>query len=193
MNPETFFDNFGLLADTPNGVQKLRELILQLAVQGKLVRQDETDEPAAVVLEKIKAEKEKLIKERKVEGLKNLLSIKSEDTPHILPEGWAWTKLNQLGDLINGDRGKNYPSKQYYVNSGIPFINAGHLLNGKISLEKMNFITNDKYESLNNGKLLEGDIIYCLRGTLGKCAIFSGIKNGAIASSLVILRLNKKN
>lgn len=109
-----------------------------------------------------------------------------------LPEGWAWSEVNQLGFLINGDRGKNYPSKKDYVDDGIPFINAGHLINGKISIEKKNFITKEKYESLNSGKLIEGDIIYCLRGTLGKCALFSGMKTGAIASSLVILRLNEK-
>lgn len=109
-----------------------------------------------------------------------------------LPEGWTWVEINQLGDLINGDRGKNYPSKKDHVDNGIPFINAGHLLNGKILIENMDFITEEKYNSLRSGKLTEGDLIYCLRGTLGKCAVFSGIKTGAIASSLVILRLNEK-
>ena len=61
-----FIQEFGLLADAPNGVQKLREMILQLAVQGKLVPQDPKDEPASVLLEKITAEKEKLIKEGKI-------------------------------------------------------------------------------------------------------------------------------
>jgi type I restriction enzyme S subunit len=118
--------------------------------------------------------------------------MKEESENTHVPENWTWTKINQLGLLINGDRGKNYPSKKDYVGTGIPFINAGHLLNGRISVENMNFISEEKYKSLNNGKLVERDIIYCLRGTLGKCAIFSGMKAGAIASSLVILRLNKE-
>ena len=62
MRLETFFNNFELLADAPNGVQKLRELILQLAVQGKLVPQDSTDEPASVLLEKIGVEREQIVK-----------------------------------------------------------------------------------------------------------------------------------
>ena len=66
MNTETFFQQFELLADAPNGIRKLRELILQLAVQGKLVPQNPDDEPAAVLLEKIKAEKERLVKEGKI-------------------------------------------------------------------------------------------------------------------------------
>ena len=66
MKLDTFFDNFGLLADAPNGVPKLREMFLQLAVQGKLVPQDPKDEPASVLLEKIKAERERLIKEKQI-------------------------------------------------------------------------------------------------------------------------------
>ncbi|WP_256623454.1 restriction endonuclease subunit S [Methanolobus chelungpuianus] len=108
-----------------------------------------------------------------------------------LLEGWIWTEVKNLGILINGDRGKNYPSNRHYVDSGIPFINAGNLFNGKVSTENLNFISDERYNLLNSGKLIEGDIIYCLRGTLGKCAVFSGMKNGAIASSLVILRLNE--
>jgi type I restriction enzyme S subunit len=60
MNKETFSENFELLADTPTGVQKLRELILSLAIQGKLVPQDSYDEPASILLEKIKNEKKRI-------------------------------------------------------------------------------------------------------------------------------------
>ena len=63
MNLETFFNHFELFADAPNAVQKLRELILQLAVQGKLVPQNPDDEPASVLLEKIKQEKERLVRD----------------------------------------------------------------------------------------------------------------------------------
>jgi len=63
MELETFFEQFELLADAPNGVQKLRQLILQLAVQGKLVPQDPNDEPAEVLLERIEAQKKRLVKE----------------------------------------------------------------------------------------------------------------------------------
>jgi len=97
MNPETFFDKFGMLADTPNGVQKLRELILQLAVQGKLVPQDPNDEPAAVLLEKIKAERERLVKEKKIKRSKALPPIDVEQIPYDLPNGWEWVHLGDVG------------------------------------------------------------------------------------------------
>ena len=60
------FDNFDILAESPEGIKKLREMILQFAVQGKLVPQNPNDEPASVLLEKIRVEKERLVKEGKI-------------------------------------------------------------------------------------------------------------------------------
>lgn len=82
MTVETFMANFGHLADAPNGVKKLRELILQLAVQGKLVQQDVNDEPASFLLEKIKAEKARLLKEDKIKKVKTTLVVKQEEQPY---------------------------------------------------------------------------------------------------------------
>ncbi|MGH9851230.1 MAG: hypothetical protein ACREBD_15440, partial [Blastocatellia bacterium] len=90
---ETFFENFGQLAAAPNGVQKLRELILQLAVQGKLIPQDPNDEPASVLLEKIRAEKERLVKERKIRKSEPLPPIGADEVPFDLPQGWEWIRL----------------------------------------------------------------------------------------------------
>ena len=98
--------------------------------------------------------------------------------------------LNKVCTFINGDRGVNYPSKEDFVESGIPFVNAGHLINGVIDFSEMNYITQDKYDKLGSGKIERGDILYCLRGSIGKQAI-STITHAAIASSLVILRPSK--
>ena len=99
MNPETFFDNFGMLADVPDGVSKLRELILQLAVQGKLVAQDENDEPAEVLLGRIKEEKKSLLKAGKIKKSKPL-SLNDIKNPYELPANWKWTRLFDIG-IIN--------------------------------------------------------------------------------------------
>jgi type I restriction enzyme, S subunit len=107
-----------------------------------------------------------------------------------LPNSWVWAKTKEIGLIINGDRGKNYPSRQHYILEGIPFLSAGNLSDGKINLTTLNFISEEKFNLLNSGKLKRGDIIYCLRGTLGKCASFDLDKKAAIASSLVILRPN---
>lgn len=106
-----------------------------------------------------------------------------------LPEEWNKVKVKQIGKVINGDRGKNYPSRSHYVSEGVPFISAGNIEENRIDLSSLNFITQQKYDALNSGKLQNGDIIYCLRGSLGKCAIYN-LCQGAISSSLCILRLN---
>ncbi|MDK0847401.1 restriction endonuclease subunit S [Clostridium perfringens] len=167
----------------------LKDKILQLAIEGKLVPQNENDEPASVILERIKNEKEKLIKDKVIKKEKSLPDITKEDILFDIPDRWEWCRVGNVCWFINGDRGKNYPSKKDLVDKGIPFINAGHLVNGEISRIGMNYISEEKYESLSSGKVKNDDIIYCLRGTLGKNAIVKNINKGAIASSLVIIRL----
>ena len=102
-----------------------------------------------------------------------------------------------LGDICqfeNGDRGKNYPNREEYVESGIPWINTGHIQpDGTLSSTEMNFITREKYETLRSGKIRPGDLVYCLRGaTIGKTALVDPLIIGAVASSLVIIRPNSK-
>ncbi len=113
-----------------------------------------------------------------------------DDFPFELPPGWMWARLGDLARFINGDRSKNYPSKAYRVAEGIPFINAGHLVSGAVDCREMDYITEERFDLLSGGKVQPGDVLYCLRGSLGKCALVKGIAKGAIASSLVIIRSN---
>ena len=99
-------------------------------------------------------------------------------------------KLSDICSMHNGDRGKNYPSGSDRVNRGMPFVNAGHLRNGRVSFEKMDYITEEKYKLLSGGKIHLNDILYCLRGSLGKCAI-ADFDGGTIASSMMIIRPNQ--
>jgi type I restriction enzyme, S subunit len=108
--------------------------------------------------------------------------------PVTNPMGWEVRDLGHIAKFINGDRGKNYPSKTDFVDAGIPFINAGHLRDGKVDFDDMNYITQGSYDRLGSGKAVPGDILYCLRGSLGKAAISRRKGCAAIASSLVIIR-----
>ena len=170
------------------GIKKLRELILELAVRGKLVPQDPSDEPASVLLEKIAEEKAQLIADKKIKKQKPLPAITDDEEPFDLPSGWTFNRLIELSTLENGDRSKNYPNKSLLVEKGIPFVNAGHLTDGVIDQKEMTFITQERFDLLRAGKFRSGDILYCLRGSLGKSALVEGILTGAIASSLVIIR-----
>ncbi|WP_035769005.1 restriction endonuclease subunit S [Butyrivibrio sp. NC2002] len=102
-------------------------------------------------------------------------------------------RLGDIATLINGDRGKNYPSQADITDEGdIPFVNAGHLNGRSIDFEEMNYISQEKYDCLSSGKFIKGDVLYCLRGSLGKKAIVNDDVEGAIASSLVIIRPDYK-
>lgn len=97
-------ENFHLLAAAPNGVAKLRELILSLAVRGKLVPQDSNDEPASELLKKIAAEKARLLKEGKIKKDMPLPSIESGEQSYALPQGWEWVRLGDAVEVLDSLR-----------------------------------------------------------------------------------------
>ncbi len=113
----------------------LRQKILDLAIHGKLVPQDPNDEPASVLLERIKAEKERLIKEGKIKRSKK--SAKTADTPHYenvpfeVPKGWVWTTLGEVGTWQSG--GTPSRSNKTYYGGNIPWLKTGDLNDGLIS------------------------------------------------------------
>jgi type I restriction enzyme S subunit len=106
----------------------------------------------------------------------------------LLPEGWKLVTLGEVCFFENGDRGENYPSKSVQTVSGIPFINAGHLTDSGIDFSDMNYIPKERFEILKKGKIRKEDILFCLRGSLGKVASVENLDEGVIASSLVIVR-----
>jgi len=127
---------------------------------------------------------------RNLVNARELFQSYSQDVFTKRGAGWKEMSLGDVCEFENGDRGKNYPNRHEYVESGIPWINTGHILpNGTLSLSEMNYITQEKFESLRSGKIQPGDLVYCLRGaTLGKTAIVDPFTKGAVASSLVIIR-----
>ena len=92
--------NLNLLATAPGGVARLRELILTLAVQGKLVQQDPKDEPASELLKKIWAEKDRLVAKGKIKRDKPLAEIVEEEKPFELPRQWEWMRLGSAAKKI---------------------------------------------------------------------------------------------
>lgn len=100
----------------------------------------------------------------------------------------CWVSLADICTFENGDRGKNYPSKSAFVAEGIPVVSAGNLGERYIEHKGLNYITPERYDLLKSGRVRIGDILFCLRGSLGKVAISKDIDKGVIASSLVIVR-----
>jgi type I restriction enzyme S subunit len=186
MNAELALKHFDRIADAPDAIPRLRRFVLDLAVRGKLVEQGPNDEPAIEILKRIQSQRVQPLKGGKTKKL--IMKVESNDFPFSAPSGWEFTRISTICELENGDRSKNYPSRDEFVTSGIPFINAGHLQSGGISLTSMNYIPESRFSLLKSGKVRNGDILFCLRGSLGKSALVSNISRGAIASSLVIIR-----
>ncbi len=186
MKSETFFDNFEVLAEAPNGLQELRELILELAVRGKLVTQDENDEPAFMLLEKIRIEKEILIKKNKIQKSDPKTPIDVEDFPFALPKGWEWGRLGDICLLITDGSHNSPPS----VSIGYPYITVKDIVNDHIDFDICKFVTKESYEKLrHNGCKPElWDVLFSKDGTVGKVTVIDFEKEFVVLSSLAILR-----
>ncbi|WP_419081676.1 restriction endonuclease subunit S [Ruminococcus sp.] len=177
--------------------EALKKSILQEAVQGKLVPQDPDDEPASVLLERIRVEKQKLIKAGKIKKSKHESVIVTRDKiPYEIPDSWVWCKLSDLAILENGDRSSKYPVEADYVEIGIPFFGAKDIDGDMMSFQNVRFISQQKYDELGNGKLVDGDIICLLRGSVGKTAKFEAneqFDTGFICAQMLIIRLLDKS
>lgn len=151
-------------------VNKLRQQLLQDAVQGKLVEQNKNDEPACELFKKIKAEKEQLITSKILKVGKEIATIKSEEIPFQIPQNWVWCKLGEIAYITSGST----PSQSAFVETGIPYLKMYNLRNQKIDfLHKPQYIK----EQIHNGQLkrcraFPGDILMNIVGPpLGKIAL----------------------
>ena len=127
--------------------------------------------------------------------LQKMFPQNGADKPEIRFKGftdaWEQRKLGELVEFYNGDRSSRYPNDSDMVSDGVPFINAGDLVSGRVKLDTANKITEEKFNELSGAKIQRGDIIYCLRGTLGKNAFVDNFDVGTVASSLVDIRPKK--
>ena len=107
----------------PDGIPKLRELILKLAMQGKLVPQDPNDSPASELIRTIEAEKKRLVRERKIKAPKTLPEVTASDEPYSLPHGWQWVRLGAIGNIFNGNSINASEKESKYAGvEGLPYI-----------------------------------------------------------------------
>ena len=141
-------DNLPLLAVAPNGIKKLRELILELAVRGKLVPQDPNDEPASELLKRIAEEKSRLVNEGK--KLKQQTEISEEEKPFSVPKHWSWIRLGGCLEMINGRAFK--PTE--WVAAGLPIVRIQNLNNPDAPFNYCNPETVDNRHVIDTGTIL---------------------------------------
>ena len=176
----------------------LKKSILQEAVQGKLVPQDPNDEPASVLLERIRAEKQALIKAGKIKKNKNESIIFRRDNSHYekrgseevciddeipfeIPENWCWARMGSYLDVRDGTH-----DTPKYVLEGIPLVTSKNLCNGKIDFSTAKFISREDHLAISlRSKVDAGDIMYAMIGSIGNPVLYNGnaefsIKNMAL-------------
>ena len=194
-----FFDNIITNKNTTMDTKALRQKILDLAIHGKLVPQDPNDEPASVLLERIKAEKERLIKEGKIKRSKK--SAKTSDTPHYenlpfeVPESWVWCRLDDLAFYKKGPFGSSLTKSMFVPDSP----NAYKVYEQKNAISKdatlgHYFINKDKYDELKGFAVQPEDIIVSCAGTIGETYVLpQNIRKGIINQALMLIRLFDKS
>ena len=165
--------NLDILATAPGGVARLRELILTLAVQGKLVPQDPADEPASVLLQKTRAEKDRLIAEGKIRRDKPLAEMAEEEKPFELPMGWEWVKGRDLFTVVRGVTYQKADAKDAPAEGLLPILRANNI-RGSINFDDLVYVP---ASLISEDQLLRsGDYVVCLasgsKNLVGKAAPF---------------------
>ena len=166
----------------------LRQKILDLAIHGKLVPQDPNDEPASVLLERIRAEKERLIKEGKIK--KGKKSAKTSDKPHYpfeLPKGWVWTTIEDVCSKIGSG---STPKGSNYSKEGIPFFRSQNVYNSGIVMSDIKYISDEIHQMMIGTEVVANDLLLNITGgSLGRCAVIpSNFEKGNVSQHVCILR-----
>ena len=161
--------------------KKLRQKILDLAIRGKLVPQDPNDEPASVLLERIRAEKEQLIKEGKIKrSKKSAATDKShyENVPFEIPENWCWTTL---GELCSIKGGKRLPKGKSFADTITPhiYIRVTDMKDHTVLLSSLKYIDEDVFAEIKNYTISSNDLYLTIAGTIGDVGFVPAELDGA--------------
>ena len=159
--------------------QALREKILDLAMRGKLIKQDPNDESASVLLEKIKAEKAELVKEGKIKKSKSLPEVTDEEKPFDIPDSWEWVRLGDVVEIKGGKRvpkGKKLSDQKSYC----PYIRVADMSNNTIQIKNLKYVNKEIYDQIHNYTITADDLYFSIAGTIGKVGRVPQSLNGAL-------------
>ena len=191
---------FALLRKVETSVKQYAELqtllkskVLDLAMRGKLVKQDPNDEPASVLLEKIKVEKAELVREKKIKKSKPLPPITDEKKPFDIPDSWEWVRL---GNIVSYQNGYAYKSSELVkIRKGLPVIKSQNIMTLKVIIKDNNDYVKEPNEKMLNSKIIKGDLLMCLSSQsknpepLGKTAIYDLDKPALLNQRVLKLKL----
>lgn len=159
--------------------EQLKASVLQYAMQGKLVPQDPTDEPAFELIKRIQAEKEQLIKEKKIKKEKPLPEITDEEKHFEIPESWEWQRI---GNILKVKGGKRVPKGFFLQDDPTDhiYLRVTDMKNGTIKPEKIKYADENIYKEIKNYTISSEDIYLTIAGTIGKVGSIPDNFNGAL-------------
>lgn len=172
-------------------VKQLRKSMLREAMQGDLVSQNENDETASVLLEKIKAEKELLVKEKKIKKQNPLPPIKEEKIPFEIPENWVWCRLGEISNHITDGEHQTPPR----IKEGRMLLSAKNVRDGFFDFDNVEFISEEHFQkSMNRCKPALNDVLIVSVGaTIGRSAILKEEKEFALVRSVALIKPQEKS
>ncbi len=193
-NKDLLSQHFAVLASTPTSMAKLRELILHLAIRGKLVSQDLDDEPATILLERIRKEKERLIKEGIIQKNGKYKPIDDERLPFDIPKSWQWSRLEEITQKI-GSGSTPKGGKSVYQKIGIPFIRSQNVWNDGLSLNGVAFISSAIHSKMSATQVRPRDILLNITGaSIGRsCIVPDNFNEGNVSQHVSIIRTIEEN
>ncbi|EJH7007663.1 restriction endonuclease subunit S [Salmonella enterica] len=179
-------EHFDTLFTTEASIEALKQTILQLAVMGKLVPQDPSDEPASELLKRIAQEKAQLVKDGKIKKQKPLPSISDEEKPFELPNGWEWSRLDHVASKITDGDHKTPPR----IAEGYKLLSAKNIRDGFLDYENCDYISESSYIKSRERCLPEkGDLlIVSVGGTIGRSSLITGDSEFALVRSVAIIK-----
>ncbi len=168
-------------------VKQLRQAFLREAIQGKLVPRDPNDEPAAVLLQKIKSEKEQLIKEKKIKKEKPLPPISEDEIPFEIPENWVWCRLGEISEKIGSG---STPKGSNYSLEGFPFFRSQNVHDSGVNYDDIKYISAEVQKKMLGTQVISNDILLNITGgSMGRCALVSSdFEQGNVSQHVSIIR-----
>ena len=186
MDFKTFLDHFETIAQAPNGIAKLRSLILDLAVRGKLVPQKPEDEPASTLLSKIQLDKEDLIRTKKIKADKALPKIQESTLDFEPALGWKWCYLVDISQKIT-DGEHATPRRS---SSGYYLLSARNVKDGEIALDNVDYVPEDEFSRIRKRcDPDKGDILISCSGSVGRVAVVDKDNTYVMVRSAALVKL----
>lgn len=182
-------DAFDLILDCPKNVAVLRQTILNLAVHGRLMQQMPGDEPAEKLLERIRSEKERLVKDGEIKREKLLEPVLDDEIPFVIPHSWKWVRINDAAKIVEyGTSEKAMSSPTAFGKDAVPVFRMNNIQNGKVIHENLKYLPNS-IEGLPHLYLQNNDILINRTNSyelVGKAGIFKGVDDKFTFASYLI-------